>query len=73
MSEPVTTNGRTRLLTAEELADRWSVPVGQVYRLSRADSLPTVRLGRYVRFAEGAIEAFERDGGTRNQEGCDAR
>ena len=52
-----------RLLTAEELASRWQVPVSQVYRLARAGKLPVVRLGRYVRFRLADVEEFEAAGG----------
>ena len=48
-----------QLLTAEQLAARWQVPVSQIYRLTREDHIPAVRLGRYVRFAPAAIEQFE--------------
>lgn len=54
-----------RLLTAADLAERWGIPTGHVYRLSRSGELPTVRLGRYRRFQLAEIERFERDGGTR--------
>lgn len=47
------------LWTAEQLAARWQVPVSQIWRLARLDAIPTVRLGRYVRFHPAAIEAFE--------------
>jgi excisionase family DNA binding protein len=56
-------NGNGRLLTAEQLAERWQVPVSQVYRLSRSGRLRPVRLGRYYRYALEAIEEFERTGG----------
>lgn len=49
----------TRLWTAEELADRWRVSKGQVYRLAREGKVPTVWIGRYCRFSPAAIEAFE--------------
>ena len=49
-----------RLLTAEELAERWQVPPAHVYRLARAGAIPAVRLGRYVRFHPEAIDTFER-------------
>jgi excisionase family DNA binding protein len=52
------------LLTAEQVAERWQVPLSQVYRLSRAGRLPAVRLGRYVRYQLSAIEEFEAAGGT---------
>jgi excisionase family DNA binding protein len=47
------------LLTADELAERWRVPVGHVYRLAREGRIPAVRLGRYVRFHPDAVERFE--------------
>lgn len=53
----------SRLLTADDLAARWQVPSSQVYRLTRDGRLPTVRLGRYYRYAPAAIEEFERAGG----------
>jgi excisionase family DNA binding protein len=53
----------SRLLKAEQLAERWQVPKAQVYRLTREGRLPTVRIGRYYRYALGAIEAFEAAGG----------
>ena len=56
-------NGAARLLTADDLSARWQVPASQVYRLARSGSLPTVKLGRYYRFALDEIEAFERGGG----------
>lgn len=52
-----------RLLTAEQLADRWQVPKSQVYRLARRGAIPVVQLGRYYRFQLEAIESLERTGG----------
>lgn len=49
----------TRLLTAEELADRWQVSKAQVYRLARDSRIPAVAIGRYYRFRVTAIEAWE--------------
>lgn len=48
-----------RLLTAEELAERWQVPKAHVYALTRRGKIPTVRLGRYYRYRLDQIEAFE--------------
>ena len=48
------------ILTAEELAEREKVPVSQIYRLARSGMLPSIRLGRYVRFRLADVEAFER-------------
>lgn len=61
---PKRADSGARLLTAADLAERWGVPVAHVYRLSRRGELPTVRLGRYMRFQLAAIEHFEREGGT---------
>jgi excisionase family DNA binding protein len=49
-----------RLLTAELLAERWSVPKSHVYRLARDGRIPTVELGRYRRWRLDQIEAWER-------------
>ena len=48
--------------TAEQLAERWSIPVSQAYRLARDGRIKCLRLGRYVRFALAEVEAFERGG-----------
>jgi excisionase family DNA binding protein len=53
-----------RLLTADELAERWRVPRSHVYRLTREGLLPTVKLGRYCRYRPAAVEAWECQGGT---------
>lgn len=54
-----TTAEAGRLMTAADLADRWSVSEAFVYRLAREGKLPTVHLGRYRRFRLDAIDAFE--------------
>lgn len=56
-------NGASRLLVADELAERWRVPRAHVYRLARDGRLPTVQLGRYRRWRLEAVEQFEREGG----------
>jgi len=48
-----------QLLTAEQLAARWQVPVSQVYRLTRDGRVPAVSLGRYYRYRLEAVEAWE--------------
>lgn len=67
MSTPVESisgrNGTDRLLTAEDLAERWQVAKSHVYRLTRDGKVPAVRIGRYFRYRLAAIEAFEADGG----------
>lgn len=52
-----------RLLTADELAERWQVPTAQVYRLARDGRLPAVAIGRYRRFTLAVVESWERSGG----------
>ena len=46
-----------RLLTADQLAERWQVPKSQVYALTRRGEIPTVKLGKYYRYRLDAIEA----------------
>jgi predicted DNA-binding transcriptional regulator AlpA len=51
----------SRLLTAEELAERWQVPTGWIYAKCRTGELPKVPLpGKYIRFRLDVVEAFER-------------
>lgn len=70
MNEPQPTDGLAplgspenpstgRLLTADELAERWQVSKAHVYRLAREGRLPTVAIGRYYRFRLASIEAWE--------------
>lgn len=49
----------TQLLTAQQLAERWQVPKGQIYRLTRTGAIPVVKVGRYFRYRLDAIEAWE--------------
>jgi predicted DNA-binding transcriptional regulator AlpA len=50
-----------RLLTPEELADRWQVKVAWIYAKCRTGELPKVPLpGRYIRFRLDVVEAYER-------------
>ena len=49
------------LLTVDDVAQMLKVPKSWVYERTRrrgADRLPVVKLGKYVRFKESAIEAF---------------
>lgn len=54
------------LLTADQLAARWSVPKSQVYRMTRRGDLDTltVKLGRYCRYSLTALREWESNGGT---------
>ncbi len=50
----------TRLLTAQEVADRLGVTAAWVWAQTRAGRIPHVQLGRYRRFREEAIEEWIR-------------
>jgi excisionase family DNA binding protein len=57
-----------RLLDANEVAERLGVPVSWVREQSRLETIPHVRLGRYVRFEWAEVEAWleqQRAGGGR--------
>jgi excisionase family DNA binding protein len=47
-----------RLLTAEEVAERLGMRTDWVWAQARAGRIPHVRLGRYRRFRESALEAW---------------
>jgi len=46
-------------MTAKQLAERWQVPKGHVYRLTREGTIPVVKLGKYYRYRLDQIEAWE--------------
>jgi excisionase family DNA binding protein len=48
-----------KLLTPEQLAERWDVKKSQVYRLAREGRIPVVKIGKYYRFRVDAIERWE--------------
>jgi excisionase family DNA binding protein len=51
----------TRLLTADEEAERLGVSKDWVWAQARAGRIPHVRLGRFRRFREEALEAWLRE------------
>ena len=53
-----------RLLTAEEVAAILRVKTARAYELSRTRVLPTVRIGRQVRYDESALLEWIRAGGS---------
>ena len=64
-------NGRPvlHLLSVEELAELLQVPVSWVYehtRHRRADRIPSLRLGKYLRFVETDIAAWLIEKRTKN-------
>ena len=65
-----------RLLTAEEIAERLGMKTEWVWAQARAGRIPHVRLGRYRRFRESAVEAWLSDletGGTTPTAGTPTR
>ncbi|MGO9899124.1 MAG: helix-turn-helix domain-containing protein [Solirubrobacteraceae bacterium] len=50
-----------KLLTADEVAEMLKVNREWVWAQARAGRIPHVRLGRYRRFREAAVEAWLRD------------
>jgi excisionase family DNA binding protein len=50
----------TRLLTVEEVADRLGVTKDWVWAQTRAGRIPHIRLGRYRRFREEALDDWLR-------------
>jgi excisionase family DNA binding protein len=54
-------NGTGRLLTVEQVAEMYQVPKSWVYgrvRKRGLGRLPHLKLGKYVRFEEGAVREF---------------
>ena len=54
-------NGRDRLLTVEQVAEIYQVPKSWVYGRTRkrgVERLPHLKLGKYLRFEEGAVREF---------------
>jgi excisionase family DNA binding protein len=48
----------SQLYTAEQAAERLEVPASWLAREARAERVPHVRLGRYVRFNPEALEEW---------------
>jgi excisionase family DNA binding protein len=48
-----------RHLTPEEVARRWSISSRTLARLVAGGDLPTVRIGRQLRFREGDVVEYE--------------
>lgn len=65
-----------RLLTADELAERLGMKTEWVWAQARAGTIPHVRLGRYRRFRESAVEEWLREletGGVQRASGGQSR
>jgi excisionase family DNA binding protein len=55
-----------RLLTAAEVADLFQIPTSTVYELARQGRLPSLRIGRAIRFSQNDLERHLAD----VREGC---
>jgi excisionase family DNA binding protein len=49
-----------RLMTVDELAERWQVEPAWVYKKAKDPDFPTIRLGGNIRFAFEDIEEYEK-------------
>src|SRR5207253_10533336 len=52
-----------KLLLAQEVAEILKIPLASVYDLARRKLIPSVRVGRLVRFEEEALRAWIATGG----------
>lgn len=50
------------VLTADDVASWLQVPKSRVYQAARDKEIPSIPLGKYVRFRRGDVEAFIRGG-----------
>jgi excisionase family DNA binding protein len=53
--------GDSRLLTADQVAERIGMTTDYVYALSRQDRIPHLRFGRTLRYRAEAIDDWLRD------------
>ena len=54
----ISTQDDERLLTVQDLALRFNVPVSWAYSKAEAGELPHIKLGKYLRFRVRDIEAY---------------
>lgn len=52
-----------RFLTAREVSIAMQIPLARVYELARLNLIPSVRMGRQVRFNEDALREWSARGG----------
>lgn len=53
-----------RLLTAKQTAELLQVTLPRVYELARTGLIPSVRMGRQIRFNEEALRVWAANGGS---------
>jgi excisionase family DNA binding protein len=57
------------LLTPKEAAEKLQVPLSWVYEKTRFDAMPgQVRIGKYVRIRESALQKFIESGGEKSDQ-----
>jgi excisionase family DNA binding protein len=63
-----------RLLTAKETAEILRVTLPRVYELARGGLIPSVRMGRQIRFHESKLMEWIEQGGSalQKEEACNA-
>jgi excisionase family DNA binding protein len=61
-----------RFLTAKEVSMLLQIPLARVYELARMNLIPTVRIGRQVRFNEEALREWASRGGSAEGNKSDA-
>ncbi len=59
----VTNRDGLKLLLAQEVAEILKIPIASVYDLARRRLIPSVRVGRLVRFEEETLRAWIATGG----------
>ncbi|WP_345750077.1 helix-turn-helix domain-containing protein [Microbacterium rhizophilus] len=55
-----TATKRPPLLTPDDIAERWKVRRKYVLELARKKDLASIKVGRYTRFEQAAVERYER-------------
>ena len=61
-----------KLLTADHLAKQLGLSRHRIYELARVGALPTIHVGRSVRFSAQAVADWLESGGTCAEEGSKA-
>jgi len=71
--DPTNTTPLPKLITAHDLVYQTGLPLSRVYELSRTGDLPSIRLGRAIRFYPNAVREFLAGGGTASNEPATGR
>lgn len=58
-----------RFLTAKEVSVAIKIPLARVYELARLNLIPSVRMGRQIRFDESALREWAARGGSEARKG----